>query len=194
MDWATEVKTYRRRHLITQATLAELLDVDTTSISRWERGRDHPSLTVQAKLRWLVAPKVSDLSRSLRDIVETTPNLAVVMDRNYRIVGASSAHRELFHYDMPDVLGVQYPMWTDAMHATMDPIGGPEGWWKNGIYRIEFFAMRKPYERAQNPEILYQKISTVTVRDTHGESYRFSMTQRLTKAQFLTTPPKIETF
>jgi hypothetical protein len=50
---------------------------------------------VQARLHSLLSPRVSCLARSLSDIVAPTSDISVVMDRDYRIVQASKAHRQL---------------------------------------------------------------------------------------------------
>ena len=50
------IKRWRVDACMTQAVLAELLGVDPTSISRWERGRDKPDLVRRRQLRALVEP------------------------------------------------------------------------------------------------------------------------------------------
>lgn len=62
MDWPQALKEYRRRHTLTQAALAEILNVDPTTVSRWERGRDEPALGIQRRLRSLVIPATSGVS------------------------------------------------------------------------------------------------------------------------------------
>jgi transcriptional regulator with XRE-family HTH domain len=49
--WARLVRRYRLRHGLTQARLATVFGVSQRTISRWERGEDHPSLDQQKKLR-----------------------------------------------------------------------------------------------------------------------------------------------
>jgi hypothetical protein len=95
---------------------------------------------------------------------------------------------------MSDIVGISYPMWTDAIHATMDHIGGPQRWWKNDVYRIEFFALRKPHERAANREPIHQKVTIVTVRDRTGEAYPYSTTQRIAQGEYKPGKPKVEYF
>jgi transcriptional regulator with XRE-family HTH domain len=193
-NWAEEIKRYRLERSLTQAALAEMLNVDTTTISRWERGRDEPCLSMQKGWRKLTAPAPKIATLGLCDIIDTTGDIAVMMDREYRLVRASAAHRKLLRYDMSDVAGVRFPMWTDAMHATMDKIGGPEGWWKNGVRRLEFTIVRKPNERAANPAPIYQKITTITVRDSLGEPFRYAITQRIAARQFTMAQPRVEYF
>jgi transcriptional regulator with XRE-family HTH domain len=193
-NWAIEIRAYRLRRTLTQDALACTLGVDTTTISRWERGRDKPSLSVQKHLRRLLTPAEGASAQGLRDIIDATGDIAVLMDRQYRLVHASAAHRKLLRYDLSDVAGVHFPMWTEAMHATMAPIGGPEGWWKNGIRRISFNIMRKPLERAANPKPIYQRITTLTVRDSAGEPFRFAITKTIKLRDYVPRLPEIEYF
>jgi transcriptional regulator with XRE-family HTH domain len=191
LNWAEEIKRYRLEHSLTQAALAEVLNVDTTTVSRWERGRDEPSLSMQKGWRTLTMPAPKVAALGLTDIIDTTTDIAVLMDRQYRILKASTAHRKLLKYDMSDVAGLRFPMWTDAMHATMAHVGGPEGWWKNGVRRMEFTIMRKPNERAANQMPIYQRVSTITVRDSMGEPLRYAITQRIPKTSFMVAPPQV---
>lgn len=194
MNWAEEIKRYRLEHALTQSALAEMLNVDTTTISRWERGRDEPCLSMRKGWKTLTAPAPKASSLGLCDIIDTTGDIAVLMDREYRIIRASAAHRRLLRYDMSDVSGIRFPMWTEAMRATMDRIGGPERWWTDGVRRMDFTIMRRPNEQAANTVPLYQRITTLTVRDSLGEPLRYAVTQRIPKADFKAAPPTIVYF
>jgi transcriptional regulator with XRE-family HTH domain len=66
--WSRVLHAWRAREGMTQAALAELLQVDQTAISRWERGVDTPSLRLRRKIR--------DLNRS---------NLAARQDHALRL-------------------------------------------------------------------------------------------------------------
>jgi len=55
--WATLLREFRHRHGVSQATFAQRLGVDQTSISRWERGLDFPRLSVRARIRDLIRTK-----------------------------------------------------------------------------------------------------------------------------------------
>jgi transcriptional regulator with XRE-family HTH domain len=193
-NWATDIKAFRLRSGVTQEAFGERYGVSGASVSRWERGKERPSLSAQIRLRRDVGAAPSIAALGLCDLIDATGDIAVLMDRHYRIVRASEAHRKLLRYDLSDIAGIKFPMWTEAMHATMEPIGGPNGWWKNGIRRITFDIMRKPNERAANPIPIYQKVTTMTVRDSMGEAYRYAITRTIPKAEFVVRPPLIETF
>jgi transcriptional regulator with XRE-family HTH domain len=192
-DWGAELKRFRASRTLTQADLAELLDVDPTSVGRWERGRDRPSFVVQDRIRRLVMPCSDALVRSIRDIIDVTGDIAVLLDKEFRIVAASAAHRKLLRYDLPDVAGLAYPMWTDGMFEIMAPIGGPRGWWSNGVHRVDFTSIRRPNERAGNTEILHQRVSTITLRDSDGTPFRYAITKTIAPRQFVPMAPRFVT-
>ncbi len=50
MDWATEIKAYRDRELITQEELAAKLGVSFATVNRWERGHHEPTMKMKRKL------------------------------------------------------------------------------------------------------------------------------------------------
>ena len=130
----------------------------------------------------------------LPEIISELSDIAVLMDREFRIVAASPGHRKMLRYDLPDIAGKTFPMWTEAMFQTMAPIGGPMGWWSNGIKRIDFMIMRKPLERAGNLDPIYQKVTTMTTQDGLGEKYRFALTRTIPAAEFITAPPQVTLF
>ncbi len=193
VNWAHEIKAFRIRNSMKQGTLADLVGVQTATISRWERGRDKPSLGYQKVLAKLIMTAPSIGALGLLDVIETTSDIAVLMDREFRIVGASPGHRKLLRYDLSDIAGIRFPMWTDAMFQTMGPIGGPQGWWANGIRRNDFSIVRQPGERAKNPLPIYQQVSTITVQDG-ADKYRYAITKTIQKARFVLGTPRILTF
>jgi len=59
-DWAAHIRQFRRVRAMKQTHLAELLEVNQATVSRWESGRAIPDLAIQRRLRDL-------MYRSLRD-------------------------------------------------------------------------------------------------------------------------------
>jgi transcriptional regulator with XRE-family HTH domain len=192
--WATRIVAYREAHGLTQEDLAEMVDVDHTTISRWERGRDAPSRQKQQLLNKLVETRLTTVDRALRDLIDFTGDIAVLLDKDYRLVRASAAHQKLLNYDQADVIGRQHPFWTDNMFAIMEHAGGPKGWWDNGIYRMDFMTLRKAGERAQNQTDIVSQVRTVTVRDSMGEVYRYALTKTAPRGVYKALPPKLVTF
>jgi len=54
IDWAAQLRRFRRLRTIKQAALAEMLGVDQATVSRWEGGRQVPDLGIQRRLRALM--------------------------------------------------------------------------------------------------------------------------------------------
>lgn len=52
--WSLLLKQLRQRQGLSQTALAQVLGVDQTSVSRWERGVDVPRLTLRTRLRELM--------------------------------------------------------------------------------------------------------------------------------------------
>lgn len=53
-DWKTQLRLLRRYHGLKQAVLAEMLNVDQGTVSRWERGVSEPDLSRRRRLRDLM--------------------------------------------------------------------------------------------------------------------------------------------
>ena len=72
--WATMVRDLRNRNGLTQAVLAERLGVTQASVSRWESGRDLPSLRLRRTMRDMMRSSLtSDVARQLRARLRYTP-------------------------------------------------------------------------------------------------------------------------
>ena len=166
MDWPRALRDYRRCHGLTQAALAEILNVDPTTVSRWERGRDQPALGIQRRLRSLVLPRTSEVEHALRLLIDTSDVIAVLYDSNYRILHSSRKHRELLRLDASDLYGVSFRKFeSQSQAALMDSIGGPRGWLRNGVATIDFTLVRHAFERASNPHPYAQRGAAWTIRD-----------------------------
>lgn len=166
MEWVRALKDYRRRHVLTQAALAEILNVDATTVSRWERGRDQPALGIQRRLRSLVMPGTSDVERALRLLIDTSDAIAVLFDSKYRLLHSSPRHRALLRLDSSDLYGKSFERLQSASQAALvQSVGGPRGWIQNGILKSEATLLRQPFERAHNPYASAQQGSAWTIRE-----------------------------
>jgi len=72
-NWKTFVLRYRLRHGLSQMRMAELIGVAQRTVSRWERGEDHPSAAQQKRLRDLGWEPVGSLFQSLAASVPVCP-------------------------------------------------------------------------------------------------------------------------
>jgi len=166
MDWPQTLKDYRRRHRLTQVALAEILNVDPTTISRWERGRDQPALSILRRLRSLVIPRTSNVERALRQLIDTSDAIAVLFDDKYRLLHSSPRHRALLRIDASELYGRSFEsIQSESQAALLASFGGQRGWWNNGIIKVEHTLVRKPFERARNPHAYAQRGTAWTIRD-----------------------------
>jgi transcriptional regulator with XRE-family HTH domain len=166
MDWPQALKSYRLRHALTQAALAEILNVDPTTVSRWERGRDRPALGIQRRLRSLLIPPASGLERILKDLIDASGTIAVLYDAKYRVVCSSRRHRELLRLDASELYGQPFQKFEPQAQATfMQSVGGIRGWLRNGIASVDCTLIRHPFEKARNPEAFAQRASAWTIRE-----------------------------
>lgn len=166
MDWPRALKDYRQRHCLTQAGLAGILQVDPTTVSRWERGRDKRSIGIIKRLRSLIMPRTSDVETALRHLIDTSDAIAVLFDNKYRLLHSSPKHRMLLRLDASELYGTPFHKLQSASHAALlDAVGGPRGWFSNGVVKMEGTLLRKPFERAQNPRPSAQRGVAWTIRD-----------------------------
>jgi DNA-binding XRE family transcriptional regulator len=185
MNWPHALKEYRRRHALTQAALAEILNLDPTTVSRWERGRDQPALGIQRRLRSLVMPAASDVERVLRVLIDTSAEIAILLDYKYRLVHSSAKHRELLRLDASELYGKSFQRIQTQSHiAMLESIGGPKGWWRNGVTKTEFSLLRKPFERARNPQASAQRGTAWSIRDGVETPYIIGITREIPTDQY----------
>ena len=50
INYATKIKEYRERKILTQDDFAKLLGVSVVSVSRWETGKFVPTISIKKKL------------------------------------------------------------------------------------------------------------------------------------------------
>ena len=129
----------------TQATLAELLNVDPTTVSRWGRGRDQPALGILRRPRSLVTPMTGDIERAHRLLIDTSDKFVVLYDHKYRLLHSSRLHRALLRLDASELYGGSFEQFqSESQAAIVNSVGGPRGWIKNGIMKVEATLLRKP--------------------------------------------------
>ncbi len=194
MDWPHALRAYRRRHGLTQATLAETLNVDPTTVSRWERGRDQPALCMLRRLRSLVMPHTSDVERALRLLIDTSDAIAVLYDNKYRMIYSSARHRDLLRLDASDLYGKPFhKLQSEAQAALLDSIGGPGGWFRNGIVKMECTLVRRAFERAPNPRAYAQQGTAWTIREGLESPLVLGIMREIPLAEYKSPSPVLVT-
>jgi len=95
-NWPSLIKAFRKTHGLKQEVLAILLGVDQTTISRWERGRDRPSLSMQKRLRDRMWKREdSALEASVR-MARFSPLLSTVVDPDSKVIETSQSYGTRF--------------------------------------------------------------------------------------------------
>ncbi|TCO71562.1 helix-turn-helix domain-containing protein [Rhodovulum euryhalinum] len=118
MDGKT-IRHMRRRLGVTQRQLADRLDVDQGTVSRWERGVERPRPRREAELLKLLRDNEDrrHLARSLA-LVRHDVQTAALLDARLRLVEVSATGRAHFRargYDPSALLGTDFERYTDRL-------------------------------------------------------------------------------
>ncbi|MCG8440865.1 MAG: helix-turn-helix domain-containing protein, partial [Caulobacterales bacterium] len=104
MNWPETIRRFRRVRGLKQAALADLLNVDQSTISRWEQGRDTPNLGAQRILRrFITSPMSHDRDGWLRLLVRKA-GFSAVLDRGLRVRESSDDLLSALALQRADVL------------------------------------------------------------------------------------------
>jgi transcriptional regulator with XRE-family HTH domain len=125
--WSHRILAYRRMSKLTQERLAELFNVETRTIQRWEAGTSAPPKHVQAALRRTPLPAIeTPTARGIMTIVEHSTERALLLDANFTVVAASASYRDvmrrLFNIE---ILGADFDRFVPASFVdAIDKAGG----------------------------------------------------------------------
>jgi transcriptional regulator with XRE-family HTH domain len=116
MHWPGQLKRYRRIQGLTQAALAEILNVEQATISRWERGTHAPDLGVQRRLRALIYGRGLHSDNFIFNRVSHSPFAVKVASRAAQNLAASMAAAHLHHVDQSTLAIANYrPLFTETL-------------------------------------------------------------------------------
>jgi transcriptional regulator with XRE-family HTH domain len=147
---------YRRLNGLTQEDMAELIDVERTTIVRWEQGAE-PAARFRRRIKSVLeSESESDvIIRRLIRFVDTTDGLATLLTAELEVIRTSRAHQKLGRYDTADVYGRSSERyWGEAMTGVMERFGGIEGYREAGIVSMDLSLVRHPGEpgfRSERP-------------------------------------------
>jgi transcriptional regulator with XRE-family HTH domain len=185
VHWPQALKEYRRRRGLTQSALAEVLDVDPTTISRWERGRDRPALGIQRRLKSLVLSPPRNVEAALKMLIDTSDTIAVLFDSRYRLLHSSPKHRGLLRLDTSELYGRPFQSFqSESQAAVLECVGGPNGWFRNGVIKMEGTLLRKAFERARNPSASAQRCTAWTIRDGVDEPLVLGISREIPMTEY----------
>jgi transcriptional regulator with XRE-family HTH domain len=138
--FSQRLRQWRRGTEIKQQRLADLLNVNQTTVSRWESGAMDPTPMQRSRLEELIAGhRPGQLDRVLRRLVETTSDpVHLICDRTHRLLAASPAREA--HWSCPT---------SDLTGTELFPFASPEirraerrlfetGWFEGGSEALLF--------------------------------------------------------
>lgn len=134
---------------IKQSHLAEMLSVTQATVSRWERGLQHPSPDQeQALLRLLMAPLRPGRDSALRRLVESSARpVHLVCDVTHRLLAASPRRAADWRVPASELEGRSlWPFATEeirAAEARLDALG-----WDEPVAPVVAFNTAAKYEQA----------------------------------------------
>lgn len=136
-DWGAEIRRFRRLRAVKQATLAEMLGVDQTTVSRWESNRQEPDLGIQRRLRALMQGTGTRDEALLRHWVETAVGDTVLLDASRALIVGSATFLARHGIDVPTPPALSLlPMFSEELDRA---------WWyavERGFFEGEVASLR----------------------------------------------------
>ena len=140
-DWPILLKSYRREKGLKQEALAYMLNVDQTTISRWERGKDNPSLAIEKRLRDLFWKKEDSALDAAVRMVRSSPLRATIVLPGTRIVEISDPYADYHGFSRQEMKGnlLREFLGDRFYEKYMVPVG-EIGIYSGDVARVEYIA------------------------------------------------------
>ncbi|MGQ0455528.1 MAG: helix-turn-helix domain-containing protein [Hyphomicrobium sp.] len=104
MNIARTLKTYRRENGLSQERCAEILGVDTTTISRWERGVVTPGPAALARIFATIKPRTG-FDAQIHRIVRSSPCLMQLLLPTTEILAVSPSYENFARSPASEIIG-----------------------------------------------------------------------------------------
>ena len=153
-DWPVLMRCYRKENGLKQEAMAYQLSVDQTTISRWERGIDSPSLAMQKRLRDLFWKREDSALDAAVRMVRASPGRAAILVPGTKIIEVSDSQADHYGAVAHEMKGklMRHYYGNEYYERYMQPLG------EIGIYNGEISRI--------------DLISKITLRDgSHGYSH-----------------------
>jgi len=172
-DWPLLLKSYRREKGLKQEALAYMLNVDQTTISRWERGKDNPSLAIEKRLRDLFWKKEDSALDAAVRMVRSSPLRATIVLPGTRIVEVSDPYADYHGFPRQEMKGALLRKFLgDRFYEEyMVPVGRI-GIYSGDVARVEYTASVRMKDGMQG----YSYSSIVPIFGSSG-TYAVSQSQ-----------------
>jgi len=140
-DWPVLMRSYRKENGLKQEALAYLLKVDQTTISRWERGKDTPSLAMQKRLRDLFWTKEDSALETALRMVRSSPSRASVVIPGTQIIDVSESYAARFKSSPAEMKGklMRHFVGDNFYEQYMVPVGDL-GLYNGEVARVDYVA------------------------------------------------------
>ncbi len=138
-EWPALIRSYRKEFGLKQDALAYQLNVDQTTISRWERGLDKPSVAMQKRLRDHLWRRQDNALDAAARMVRFAPNNASLVAPGTRIIAVSDSYAARYSMTSDDMKGryIRRLVGEDYFERYVAPIG-EIGIYSGDVARIEF--------------------------------------------------------
>ncbi|WP_041633413.1 helix-turn-helix domain-containing protein [Magnetospirillum gryphiswaldense] len=104
-DWKTQLRLLRRYHGLKQAVIAEMLNVDQGTVSRWERGVSEPDLSRRRRLRDLMWKFGTRLECDIRRLMASPLSAKTVASTKSIILDMTFLPEENGSFDKSKIIG-----------------------------------------------------------------------------------------
>ncbi len=177
-DWSILLKSYRREKGLKQEALAYILNVDQTTISRWERGKDKPSLAIEKRLRDLFWKKEDSALDAAIRMVRSSPLRATIVLPGTRIVEVSDPYTDYHGLSRQVMKGnlLREFLGDGFYEKFMVPVG-EIGIYSGDVARVEYIASVRKKDGSQG----YSYSSVVPIFGSSG-TYAVSQSQFVTQS------------
>ncbi len=116
MHWPTVIRRIRVRRGLKQAALADVLNVDQSAVSRWERGLAAPNLGAQLRLREMMDRTLAPQGERWLQLIVRNTGKNALLDHNLRIVDVADDALAPMQLDRASVIGQPISMFL-GVHA-----------------------------------------------------------------------------
>ena len=180
-DWPAHIRQFRRLRALKQANLADMLDVDQATVSRWESGRVVPELAVQRRLRDMMHRAISE-GILARHWTMVSPAQVLLSTPQRRAVAASAGYCAAHGVTQDQIVGMD-----------MTPTHGEEShrlWCMNrdhGFYRGEIASttlVSRGNSLTGQFRDQFVKCLVMPVRLTDGQTFLRSERLALTEVEY----------
>jgi transcriptional regulator with XRE-family HTH domain len=140
-DWGLVIRTFRRSRGLTQAALAEMLLVDVTTISRWERGLAQPERAMQQMLVKLTGRQMDADHSSLKLAIENSRLPVAMLDADCRWLAVSQGRCQAIGRSSSEIVGHDARrVMNDVAVETLSAFLADSYYSKHDLVYAEFFS------------------------------------------------------